>query len=99
MEPIKFKEANKKLVKPDNMTDEECSSLYIYTDGGACVSCWKPSLRERMKILFTGEIWLSILSGDTQPPVSVSVYSAEMYRAYFRLPTKYDIVHPGGKDA
>ncbi len=33
MKPIKFKEATKNLLKPENMTDEECSSLWVYNDG------------------------------------------------------------------
>ena len=33
MTPIKFEEANKNLLKPQNMTNEECSSLWVFTDG------------------------------------------------------------------
>lgn len=69
MTPIKFKEANKNLAKPQNMTDEECSSLWVYTDGRQCISCWKLSWRQRIKALLFGRVWLSILSGGTQPPV------------------------------
>lgn len=29
MKPIKFNEANRNLSKPENMTDEECSSLWV----------------------------------------------------------------------
>lgn len=38
-------------------------------DGKIYISCWKPSLWERIKILFIGEIYLSILG--MQPPVRV----------------------------
>lgn len=69
MEPIKFKQANKKLSKPENMTDEECKSLWVYTDGQQCVSCWKLSFIQRVKALLFGKVWLSVLSGATQPPV------------------------------
>ncbi|NDV63774.1 hypothetical protein D0T60_00675 [Bacteroides sp. 224] len=54
------------------MTDEECSPLHVWSDGTQCVSCWKPSFIERLKILFTGKIWLGVVSGITQPPVYVS---------------------------
>jgi len=27
---------------------------------GECISCWELSLRERIKILFTGKLWLSL---------------------------------------
>lgn len=69
MKPIKFKEANKNLLKPSSMTDEECSSLWIHTDGRECVSCWKLSWKERLAALFHGRVWLCVLSGHTQPPV------------------------------
>lgn len=69
MKPIKFAQANKNLMKPANMTDEECSSLWVYTDGKQCVSCWKMSWRQRIKALIYGKVWLSVLSGQTQPPV------------------------------
>lgn len=39
--PCKFPEANKNLTKPDNMTDEECGSLWVYTDSNQCISCWQ----------------------------------------------------------
>ena len=33
LKPIKFKQANKNLQKPNNMTDEECKAYgYIRTD-------------------------------------------------------------------
>ena len=69
MKPINFKEANKDLQKPSNMTDDECGPLPIFNDRGYCISCWKMSLRERIKALFIGKIWLCVLSGTTQPPV------------------------------
>jgi hypothetical protein len=69
MKPIKFKEANCNLEKPQNMTDEECLSLAVYTDGEQCISCWKMSFRQRISALIYGKVWLSVLSGQTQPPV------------------------------
>ena len=69
MDPIKFPEANKNLLKPQSMTDEECGSLWVYTDGRQCISCWRLSFIQRLKALFFGRIWLGVLSGYTQPPV------------------------------
>lgn len=71
MKPIKFAEANKNLLKPQNMTDEECSSLWVFTDGEQCISCWKMSFKQRLSALIHGKVWLSVLSGQTQPPVWV----------------------------
>lgn len=69
MKPIKFKEATKNLLKPENMTDKECSSLWVYNDGRECVSCWRLTWKERIKALLFGKVWLGVLSGFTQPPV------------------------------
>lgn len=66
---IKFKEANKNLLKPESMTDEECGSLWVYSDGRECISCWRLTWKERIKALLFGNVWLSVLSGCTQPPV------------------------------
>lgn len=66
---IKFKEANKNLLKPESMTDEECGSLWVYSDGRQCISCWRLTWKERIKALLFGKVWLSVLCGYTQPPV------------------------------
>ena len=69
MNAVKFKEANKNLLKPRAITDEECKALWVYSDGNQCISCWKLSFRERLSALIHGRIWLCVLSGQTQPPV------------------------------
>lgn len=69
LEPVYFLGANRNLRKPESMTDEECRSLWVYADGEQCISCWKMSVRARLKALFHGRIWLSVLGGRTQPPV------------------------------
>lgn len=70
MKPTHFDEANKTLLKPPGMTDEECGSLPVYNDGEQCISCWRMSLRERLAALLFGQVWLYVLSGETQPPVA-----------------------------
>jgi len=69
MEPIQFEQANKNLLKPTEMSDEECGSLPVFNDGTQCISLWKMTWRERLSALFFGKIWLSVYSGQTQPPV------------------------------
>lgn len=71
MEPIQFKQANKNLLKPQGMTDEECGSLPVFTDGKVCISLWKMTWRERLSALFFGKVWLWVHSGQTQPPVGL----------------------------
>ena len=71
MEPIKFKESNKTLLKPEGVSDAECGSLPVHVADGTLVSCWKPTIRERLSILFFGRVWLWVWSGETQPPVAL----------------------------
>lgn len=66
MKPIKFAEANKNLLKPSSMTDAECRSLWVYTDGRECVSCWKLTWAQRIKALLFGRIWLSVAKRKRQ---------------------------------
>lgn len=69
MKPKKFNEANRCLSKPKNMTDEECSSLWVYNDGEQSISCWKLTFLDRVKLLFHGNVWFSVRFGESQPPV------------------------------
>lgn len=69
MKPIDFKQSTKVLQKPGTMTDEECSSLHVWCDGKQCISKWRPTIWERVKILFGQDIWVGVLSGKTQPPI------------------------------
>lgn len=69
MNPVKFAEANKNLLKPNSMSDKECKSLWVFSDGSICVSRWQLNWRDRLRALWYGHIWLTVHSGATQPPV------------------------------
>lgn len=70
--PVYFPEANRGLNPPKEANGRyHIKSLPVYTDGEVCVSRWRLTLRQRLKVLFTGHIWLEIISGHTQPPVSL----------------------------
>lgn len=71
MEPGYFKQANRQLLKPSSMSDEECGSLLVWSDDTQCVSLWKLNFWERLSVLLFGNIWLTVLSGETQPPVAL----------------------------
>jgi hypothetical protein len=71
MEPNTFPQANKDLLKPEGMTDEECGSLPVHSDGEVCISLWQMTWRERFSALFFGKVWLWVYSGQTQPPVGL----------------------------
>lgn len=72
MTPISFPQSNKDLIKPDSMTDKECGTLPVFTNGNQCISCWSLSDDDIERIKRTGRVWLSVHSGPTQPPVMVS---------------------------
>ena len=72
LRPVNFKLANRKLYAP---SEEGCCSkipLPVWTDGTQCVSCWKCSFLDRLRILFTGCVWASVKSGATQPPMWIA---------------------------
>lgn len=73
MEPMRFEQANKTLLAPQGMTEAECGSLPVFSDGKECVSLWKMTWRERLSVLLFGKIWLFVYSGQTQPPVAFVV--------------------------
>lgn len=75
MKPATFKESNRELAKPSDMTDAECSSLPVYTDGKICISLWKATWKERIRFLLTGKVWIWVHSGHTQPPIAIDTVS------------------------
>ena len=75
MNPVPFPQANRNLTAPAGMTREECGDLPTFTDGRHCISLWGLSWRERLRVLFTGRVWLWVWSGHTQPPVALSAES------------------------
>lgn len=54
MKPISFPEQNKTWAKDQ----QPYLPLPAYSDTVNTVSCWKLSWRERLKLLFTGKLWL-----------------------------------------
>lgn len=87
MEPKKFKEANITFAKPGSMTDQECGSLPAYRNQHQIISCWRPSFKERLKILFAGNVWIGV-RGKIQPPMWVDG-NLPFYRASIMDNLKY----------
>ena len=74
MKAQSFTEANRLLEAPSNWDSDkrgECQPLPIYHGDGLMVSCWSLSWRERLRVLLSGRLWLTI-AGDTHPPVALS---------------------------
>lgn len=75
MRPISFPQQTVELQKPASMTAEECGGLPVFRDGTHCISCWRPSWRERLALLLGRPVWLWVWMGNTQPPVALTVES------------------------
>lgn len=72
MKPIDFKEANKTLSAPNGMSS--VLPLRVRSTNSECTSLWRVSMKERLRLLFTGRIWCHVMSfTGTQPPISLSV--------------------------
>ncbi|MGE5494592.1 MAG: hypothetical protein ACM3S4_04755 [Burkholderiales bacterium] len=69
MKPIEFKEQNATFVLPADNEGKTARKLPAYkSDDGHIVSCWRMNLKDRLKALFTGRVWLG-LNANSQPPV------------------------------
>ena len=71
MQPIKSAEANRCWKAPYVWDrDEPCTDLWAkVTDDGLSISCWRPSIRERLRLLFGKPIWLTVVG--RQPPIAL----------------------------
>ena len=69
MKPIYFKEHNKVYAK----NQEPYLPLPVYEDveqGGRVFHCWELSFVERIKVLFTGKLWINVLNfGQKLQPI------------------------------
>jgi hypothetical protein len=78
MKPISF---HKQQTTYTGDEDRNIGNMHVlriqYNTSPALVSCWKPSLLERMKILLGGRVYLAIL-GTSQPPVLLTGNAKEV---------------------
>jgi hypothetical protein len=61
MKPKKFKEANVTFAK-DQPEYQPLPAFRNESPQGEVITCWNLTFRERFRILFKGEIWLSLLT-------------------------------------
>jgi len=79
MKPIEFKDRNVVFAK-DQTEYEPLPALRLNTPEGEVISCWKMSFKERIKVLFTGRIWLSLMSFNKPlTPSYLSVNRKDVY--------------------
>lgn len=70
MKPIDFAFANKTLGAPDDMPD--VVPLRVNCNGEECISCWELDEADLAELNANRKIYLSVVSGITQPPVWLS---------------------------
>ena len=82
MKPVEFKDQN--IVFAENQPEyTPLPSLKLPGSEGCVVSCWKLSFRERIKILFTGRVWLSLMSFNKPlTPSYMSVNRKDVYSVH-----------------
>lgn len=79
MKPIKFKHQNIVFAK-DQPEYNQLPALKLDSPRGEVISCWKLSFKERVKVLFLGRIWLSIMSFNKPlTPTFLSVNRKDVY--------------------
>lgn len=68
---VEFDGVNAILKAPPG-DEENCRSLSVFCNGVTCVSCWQLSEDELREVIVSGgKVFLSVFSGETQPPVFV----------------------------
>jgi hypothetical protein len=68
-ETIRFHGANTRLLAPAGV--ENVGELHTFTNGCCSVSCWQLTPAEIDEVMRTGCVFVSVLSGRTQPPIFV----------------------------
>ncbi len=79
MKPTKFKDQN--IVFAENQPEYlPLPALRIEGNEGHVISCWKMTFKERIKVLFTGVIWLDLMSFNRPlTPSFMAVNRKEVY--------------------
>lgn len=79
MKPTKFKEQNCTFAEnqPEYLP---LPAHKVDSPQGEVISCWKLSFRERIKILFTGEMWVCLMMfGKPLTPSFFTVNKSDLY--------------------
>lgn len=70
--PVPWHGSNKILKSPKGTMQEQVQNLSIFTNDVVCVSRWQLSPEAVEEIIKTGGlIFISVMSGQTQPPIFV----------------------------
>ena len=71
MRAVFFEESN---------SNNENGDLPCYQYDGGVICCWKSTLVERVRLLFTGRIWVSVLGAGVPPMLLTTKKPLRRYR-------------------
>ena len=79
MKVVEFKHQNIVFAK-DQPEYQPLPALRLETPQGEVISCWRMSFKERIKVLFFGRVWLSLMSFNKPlTPSYMAVNRKEVY--------------------
>ena len=79
MKPIEFKHQNVVFAK-DQPEYQPLPALKLNTPEGEVISCWGMTFKERVKVLFTGKVWVSLMSFNKPlTPSFIAVSRKDVY--------------------
>lgn len=79
MKPVNFEHQNVVFAK-DQPDYQSLPALKLDTPEGEVISCWGLSFKERIKVLFTGKIWVSLMTfNNPLTPSYLSVNRKDVY--------------------
>lgn len=76
LKPQPFADQNVVLGAPEEWSDEvhgECEVLPIKRENGVCTSLWGLTFWQKIRLLLGWRLWLHVASGNTQPPVMLTI--------------------------
>lgn len=73
--PVDWYGKNKVLKAPKEITKEQVCDLPIFSNDAVCVSRWQLSEEALKEVNETGCIFISVMSGHTQPPIFVGSHN------------------------
>ncbi len=79
MKPVKFKHHNA-VYATSQAQYRELPAIKFDALQGEVVACWKLSFIERLALLFTGKVWVKLLTfGNKLTPHQISIIRRELY--------------------
>lgn len=68
---VEFPGANRRYAPPEGVSEEQCKTLHVFTNGKCLVSCWEFTDEEIAEIVRTRRAFVSVWSGGTLFPIFV----------------------------